>query len=367
MKQQYARRLEKIEEVLECWLPEIPGTNWINAVFPDIKKTDDAALLSLAAPPRDLLSRGGKRWRPLLMTLVCESLGGGEAALPLVPLVEFCHNASLIHDDIEDCSDERRGKPAVHLLYGEDTAINSGSFFYFLPLSCIDPWAAGLEKQGLAPNAALVYKNKIYEIWGEYMRKLHLGQAMDIYWHRNFSVIPDIEAYYSMCALKTGCLARLAAVLGVCAAEAAGMPQKVAANAAISFGGGAEKLGVGFQILDDVKNLDTGIPGKKRGDDIVEGKKSLPVLLYLNRYPEQRSLVARCFAAARASGVSAPETEELIGVLTRAGALDEARERGLALVDEARQVFAGPLQMEPQQKAVRQACELLAAFTDLIT
>jgi octaprenyl-diphosphate synthase len=384
MDQQYTRRLEKIEAALELWLPERGGAAWMEAIFPGLGKggehsIGEDSLRSLTAPLGDLLSRGGKRWRPLLMTLICESLGGGDAALPLAPLVEFCHNASLIHDDIEDNSDERRGKPAVHVLYGEDTAINSGSFLYFLPLSCVGPWAAELEKQGVAPNDAAVYKNKVYEIWGAYMRKLHLGQAMDIYWHRNFSVVPNIEEYYTMCALKTGCLARFAAVLGVCAAEAAGAPQKVAANAALSpgeappsrvaanmaiyLGEGAEKLGVGFQILDDVKNLTTGIPGKKRGDDIVEGKKSLPVLLYLNRYPEQAGLVSRCFAAARSGGASVPEVEELIGVLDAAGALDEAKKRGLALIAEARETFAVPYLADSQPEAAA----LLAGLAGLIS
>jgi octaprenyl-diphosphate synthase len=225
-----------------------------------------------------------------------------------------------------------------------------------------------------------MYKNKVYGIWGEYMRKLHLGQAMDIYWHRNFQVIPSLEEYYAMCALKTGCLARFAAVLGVCASEAAGaatqkvaanaalppgeaQPLQIAANMAVRLGEGAEKLGVGFQILDDVKNLTTGIPGKKRGDDIVEGKKSLPVLLYLNRYPERRDLVSRCFTAARSGGVSAPEVEELISTLAAAGVLDEAGERGRALIAEARQVFAAPLQTPPQPEAA----SLLAGLADLIS
>jgi octaprenyl-diphosphate synthase len=138
------------------------------------------------------------------MTLICEALGGGDAALPLVPLVELPHNASLIHDDIEDNSDERRGKPAVHLIYGTDTAINGGSFLYFLPLTCVDGWDA-------PPDL----KSRVYAAWGEHMRRLHLGQAMDIAWHQDFASRPSPDEYSLMCRLKTGALARLAAVLGV--------------------------------------------------------------------------------------------------------------------------------------------------------
>jgi octaprenyl-diphosphate synthase len=368
MDQEYIRRLEKIEAELTRWLPEnsgsaAAGAAWTEDVFPGLeKKVSDESLLALFAPVKDMLSRGGKRWRPLLMTLICESLGGGSAALPLAPLVEFCHNASLIHDDIEDDSDERRGKPAVHLVYGVDTAINSGCFLYFLPLCCIESWAAELAKSGLPVTAE--NKNRIYRLWAGYMRKLHMGQAMDINWHRNFSLVPSLDEYYTMCGLKTGCLARFAAALGVCAAHAAGAKIPAVDLLMEQLGEAAEKLGVGFQILDDVKNLTTGIPGKKRGDDVVEGKKSLPVLLYLHHYPEKRDLVYRCFSAARADK-AAPEVEELIHALEAADVLREAEEKGHAFIAQAREVFAAPQQagffMNEEGRA------LLVGFTRLIS
>jgi octaprenyl-diphosphate synthase len=331
------QRLEKLEAVLDAWLPQTPDSDWVSRVFPGLEDRVTAELLeSLILPCRDLLSRGGKRWRPLLTILICEALGGGDAALPLTPLAEFCHNASLIHDDIEDNSERRRGKPAVHLLYGTDTAINSGSFFYFLPLSCIDAWDASGES-----------KEQIRAVWGEYLRRLHLGQAMDIHWHRNFNSLPNIGEYYTMCGLKTGCMARLAAILGVLAAlptpRFAWSPIQQAAE---HLGQAAERLGVGFQILDDVKNLSAGLPGKKRGDDVVEGKKSLPVLLYLHGLEtpgktlnameagQRQALVSRCFNGAKKGGTEAPEVEELIAVLDKAGVLERARKQGLALIQE---------------------------------
>ncbi|MCL2042937.1 MAG: polyprenyl synthetase family protein [Treponema sp.] len=328
MDQQYTRRLEKIETVLNRWLPENPassnnnGIPWVSEVFPGLTGSLQPQLMKeLTAPCRDLLARGGKRWRPLLMTLVCEALGGGDASLPLAPLVELCHTASLIHDDIEDNADERRGKPAVHCMYGVDTAINSGSFLYFLPLACIDVWAESDYK----------LRAQAYSLWAAYIRKLHLGQAIDIFWHRNFDIIPSVEEYHIMCALKTGCLARFAAELGALAAGADQMQGLAEA---------AEKLGVGFQILDDVKNLTTGLPGKKRGDDVAEGKKSLPVLLFLHRWPEKQKMISRCFTAARSGGAGVPEAEELMQALLAAGVLGEAEERGRALIAEARTLFS---------------------------
>ncbi|GHV73508.1 polyprenyl synthetase [Spirochaetia bacterium] len=334
----YARRLEKIEAVLNAQLPEIPDRAWVTGNFPALPGAVPPELVkSLTLPGWDLIARGGKRWRPLLTTLVCESLGGDDGALALVPLVELPHNASLIHDDIEDNSDERRGKPAAHILYGTDTAINAGSFLYFLPLTCIEAWDAPPE-----------LKNGVYRLWGEHMRRLHLGQAMDISWHRDHASLPGLAEYDLMCRLKTGCLARFAAILGVYGAAAAGGIQTGEIETwAGTLGDAAEKLGVGFQILDDVKNLTTGIPGKKRGDDIVEGKKSLPVLLYLHglggAHKDAGEVVRRCFQAAAVSGVSAPEVEELIACLEASEALAEAGKRGLALIGEAREAFSGDL------------------------
>jgi octaprenyl-diphosphate synthase len=361
-----SQRLEKIEAVLDAWLPQTPGPDWAARVFPGLEGRVAAELLeSLILPCRDLLSRGGKRWRPLLMILVCEALGGEDAALPLTPLAEFCHNASLIHDDIEDNSGRRRGKPAVHLIYGTDAAINSGAFFYFLPLACVDAWEAPAER-----------KEQIRTVWGEYLRRLHLGQAMDIHWHRNFNSLPDIGEYYTMCGLKTGCMARLAAVLGVLAA----LPEPPFARPFIGrmveqLGLAAERLGVGFQILDDVKNLSTGLPGKEWGDDVVEGKKSLPVLFYLHGVngaeapggaldaPEaarRQALVNRCFSRARTGGAEVPEVKEFIKALESSGALEQARKRGLALIREGAEALTAPF---PLTEAGRR---LLGKFIDLI-
>jgi octaprenyl-diphosphate synthase len=326
MDKEYTQRLQKIEEELERWLPAFANgkdLDKMEMIFPGAaKKTNAESFEAVFSPIKDILSRGGKRWRPLLMTLVCETLGGGGSALPLVPLVEFCHNASLIHDDIEDNSDLRRGKPAVHHIYGVDTAINSGSFFYFLSLCCIE-------------SCAMENKDRIYRLWGEYMRKLHLGQAMDISWHQNIKLVPKTEDYYIMCGMKTGSLASLAAELGAYTAGAS-------KEAAQQLGKAAEKLGIGFQILDDVKNLSTGIPGKKRGDDIVEGKKSLPVLLFLHKNPEKQERIFHCFHEAKTKGIAAAEVEESIEFLSEAGVLNEAEEIAQSLIKEARDIFNSP-------------------------
>jgi octaprenyl-diphosphate synthase len=319
MDQEYIQRIQKIETELERWLPQKPDSDWAEKVFGDIgKKADIGFMETLLAPPRELLYRGGKRWRPLLMTLVCETLGGGDAAIPLSPIVEFSHNASLIHDDIEDESDERRGKPAIHKIFGTDIAINAGSFFYFLASACIESFAKN--------------KELIYKLWQDNMRRLHLGQSMDINWHRNISAVPSIDEYFLMCALKTGSLARLSTELGAHAADAS--PEAIRL-----LGCAADTMGIGFQILDDVKNLTTGVCGKKRGDDVVEGKKSLPVLLYLKKYPEKRERIFYFFHVAKTEGSSVPEVEEMIEILSSSGVFEEAEEQGKSFLKEAKKVF----------------------------
>jgi octaprenyl-diphosphate synthase len=353
MNPQYIERLEKIEAVIQKHLPEHLSADWMKLSFDDFTNIVPLDLAeTLTKPNWDLVTRGGKRWRPLLMTLVCEMLGGGDNAIPLTPLVEFPHNASLIHDDIEDSSDERRGLPAVHLLYGMDTAINAGTFLYFLPTRCIDLWNAPAEK-----------KLALYQTWSEYLRRLHLGQAMDISWHRNAEALPSIDEYLQMCKLKTGVLARMSAVCGV---HAAGNSVNLASEHDMCnyLGSAAENLGVGFQILDDVKNLTTGNPGKKRGDDIVEGKKSLPVLLYLHEHKDSRHQVYECFRAAKKDGISSPKVEELISLLDASGSIDQAKSRGLALIRESEEVLQGPILSRASKND--EAWKLLAGFTNLL-
>ncbi len=93
-----------------------------------------------------------------------------------------------------------------------------------------------------------------------------MGQGLDIQWHNNHECFPLVDEYLQMCRYKTGSLARMAAEIGVAAGGGSD-------DRALEMGCACEEMGVGFQILDDVVNLTTGNPGKKRGDDIVEGKK----------------------------------------------------------------------------------------------
>jgi len=339
MQTEYTRLLELIEEEIARALPGEPDAAWFGRFFGALPFSPSPIIArALNAPSRELIGRGGKRWRPLLLVLCAHAFGREDGALSLTPVVELAHNGSLIVDDIEDGSDLRRGGPAIHLMFGVDAAVNDGNLLYFLPLSLIDEFPA-------PPELRL----RLYQSYTAAMRRLHLGQTMDIQWHRSPEFLPPVEEYLSMCALKTGVLSRAAAELGALAAGAS-------PEASSALGRLFESLGVAFQILDDVKNLRTGNPGKRRGDDIVEGKKSLPVLLASAKDPRIGRELPRCFAAARKGGIDAPEVEEAIGMIARTGALEDSEAKARGLLSQVREGIVG---LVPSRESAE---ELLGIF-----
>ena len=303
-------RLAKIEEYLQTIFPK------------KMNMVKDQFLSQINAPALDLIARGGKRWRPLLMMLFYNLYRPDDDILPLTPLVELPHNGSLIIDDIEDSSDWRRGKPAVHLLYGTDLSINTGNFLYFLPLVCID-----------SCNFADDIKLAAYRCYRDSMLNLHIGQGLDILWHRDKDYIPSVDEYMTMCSFKTGELAQLAGYLGV---RAGGGSEETA----LAMGKACQQMGVGFQILDDVTNLTTGNPGKKRGDDIVEGKKSLPVIL-CSQMGGDMTRLKEILAYAGSHGIekAGDAVEEAIALIQATGAIGKAKEKALAILEESRKAI----------------------------
>lgn len=277
-------------------------------------------LNGIKTPAEDLVKRPGKLWRPLMMTLICEAYGGGDRALPLSPLIELAHTGTLIIDDIEDRSSYRRGEKAIHLKYGEATAVNTGNLLYFLPTVVID-------RSPLSDGE----KAAVYRFYTEEMRKLHFGQGLDIQWHDRWEPFPREEEYLQVCRFKTGSLARLGARIG---ALLAGQEEGVIEQC----GRLLEEIGVGFQIIDDTKNISLGNPGKQRGDDIIEGKKSLPVILFCHRYPEKIPRLKTLFSRSRSEEESSRQAviEETIALLHEGGSVREAEKIGNALLQRGK-------------------------------
>lgn len=325
MKNEFTEILENIETALRKSLPKKTNPEWQAGTFRNLLDcVTDEHIQNLIKPCRNLMDLGGKRWRPLLLVLcseLCREAGKNsplslEQTYSITPLIEFVHTASLIHDDIEDSAETRRGKPAAHISFGLDTALNAGSWLYFVAPETID-----------ALKTTVEFKNRLYALYTQELRRLHLGQAMDIYWHRNPNLFPSVNEYTQMVHLKTGTLASLAVQAGFLAGGAT-------KEEALSMGNIAAALGEGFQILDDVQNLTTGNPGKKRGDDIVEGKKSLPVLLHIQENPSDKKIIAGLFEKASKEGIDSPAVEQCIAVLEKNDAIQRAAKKGTETIEK---------------------------------
>ena len=324
MANEFTERLNNIEKAIQFALNSTITADWKKYSFGALPEAvKDEHLYKLIEPNENLICLGGKRWRPLLLVLCAELAQknnkgtlSSEQIYSLVPLVEFVHTASLIHDDIEDSADSRRGKPAAHITYGLDTALNAASWLYFEAPVCID-------RLCLPDSFAL----ELYRLYTNELRRLHLGQSMDIQWHRDKSCFPQIEEYEAMVKSKTGTLSALAAKTGILA----GGGDRTQAEAV---GNIAANIGIGFQIIDDVINLTTGNPGKKRGDDIVEGKKSLPVLLHIAAKPEDKAELSSLMDLAQKEGIDSAAVEKAITMLNTSDCIKKAAEEGRKLIQE---------------------------------
>ena len=214
---------------------------------------------------KDYPLRGGKRFRPALLLLCAEWFGASyEDALPSAVALELFHNFALIHDDIEDSSLFRRGKPTLHQLHGIPLAINAGDSLF------------GIVYEILMTNRERFGDQKaldIISLFNQVFRATFEGQAYDIGWVAN-NHFPTREEYFEMIRRKTGIYSgKGPCQLGSLIADA---PLDIFEKVG-DFG---EALGIGFQIRDDLLNLeeDAGESkeyGKERGGDIREGKRTL--------------------------------------------------------------------------------------------
>lgn len=207
---------------------------------------------------RHLVDSGGKRLRPSMLLLAAEAAGGEPASFaPAAVSIELIHNFTLIHDDIMDNADVRRGRPAVHKIWGVPGAILAGDTLYSKAFQVLGKTQAGPEQILGAMNVLSGTCTAICE-----------GQWLDMEFEKRAQVSEG--EYMEMIEKKTGVLYGAAASMG---ALLAGAGPKVV-SAMDEFG---KLTGMGFQLQDDIIDLTASkkVSGKRQGGDLIEGKKTL--------------------------------------------------------------------------------------------
>ncbi|MGD8806767.1 MAG: polyprenyl synthetase family protein [Chloroflexota bacterium] len=220
----------------------------------------------------------GKRVRPLLCLLVASSAGGDwQQAIPGGSAIELIHNFSLIHDDIQDASLTRRGRPTMWEIWGANQAINSGDAMFSLAHIAL----SRMLERGV-PAEVVVHGLRRLD---ETCLDLTMGQYLDMSFESKLEV--TVEEYLEMIQGKTAALLAYSAELG---ARVAQQPFEVVEHYAL-FG---RDLGLAFQVRDDILGIwgDESVIGKSSATDIATRKKSLPVLFGLERSNKLRQLYA---------------------------------------------------------------------------
>ena len=309
-----------------------------NLVAADLERVN-AAILSrtgsevtmIPEVANHLISSGGKRLRPIL-TLAMAKLAGypGDGHIKLAAAVEFMHTATLLHDDVVDESDMRRGRQAARMLWGNDASVLVGDFLLGQAFKMMVE-VASLKALDILSSAAAVIAE------GEVMQ---LGAA------KNTATTED--AYLAVIRAKTAELFAAACEVGP---ALAGRP-KDERSACRSFG---MNLGIAFQLVDDA--LDYGGKaaklGKNVGDDFREGKITLPVVLSFRRGSEsERAFWRRTLEEGEASDA---DLEQAIGLMTKHRALDATIERAShygAIARDALALFPASAMKEALEETV---------------
>ncbi len=239
------------------------------SVAPELEKVEKEIEKMLRGEPDEVygmlhpfIKRGGKRIRPALAILCFRAVGGkGDEVIAPSALIEMFHNFTLIHDDIEDDSQFRRGEPTLHRKYGIPMALNSGDALYTLIWEKLAYMDIECEKL-----------RKLERLFSSDFKKVVEGQGIELEWeHRKRFDISE-EQYFDMIGKKTAALMGLSCETGALLGNADEKKRK----ALRKFG---EEIGVAFQIQDDVLNVsgDFGKYQKEIGGDITEGKRTLMV------------------------------------------------------------------------------------------
>jgi geranylgeranyl diphosphate synthase type I len=284
----------------------------------------------------------GKRLRPVLCLAACRALGGNwRAALPVAAAVELVHNFSLIHDDIQDASVERRGRPTVWYLWGQPQAINVGDGMHALALSSL----LRLGDAGISHEKTV----RAATILGEASLKLCEGQYRDISYESELDI--KVKDYLSMISGKTAALFACSVEIGATIAS----NDEPSIARIRNFG---QALGMTFQMHDDVLGIwgDEKTTGKSGSSDIQMKKKTLPVVYALEKSTgEDRQRLQQIY---RKDTITPADEEEVTGILDSLQARSYAEGVSVRYYDQAVSEL-NALEVPEAQKAELKA---IAAF-----
>ncbi|HUD30450.1 MAG TPA: polyprenyl synthetase family protein [Novosphingobium sp.] len=291
-----------------------PGMNSVNAVILDRMQSEIPLIPALAG---HLISGGGKRMRPMLMVAAAELCGyQGTRHHKLAAAVEFLHTATLLHDDVVDGSDMRRGKAAANIVFGNPATVLVGDFLFTRAFEL------------MVEDGSL----KVLKIFSKASSIIAEGEVDQLTAQRRIET--SEEHYLQIIGSKTAALfAAATRIPAIVAEKSEGEEQALDA-----FG---RNLGIAFQLVDDAIDYDSesSESGKDKGDDFREGKMTLPVILaYARGNAEERKFWEDAIAGFRT------EDEDLahaVGLINRHGCVEATRERARHYAQRAIDAIAG--------------------------
>ena len=306
----------------------------LERVEKEISRESVASVDAITAIGQYLQEAGGKRLRPSLLLLSSKLIGdGGESAIRLGAVVEMIHAATLVHDDVIDAAETRRGRPSANVQWGNHTCVLGGDWLY------MQAFQMALRERNFHILDLLIGLTQMM-VEGELIQLERIGR------------IDVTEAdCMELVDRKTACLFSVCAKLGALTAGADSATEE-------RLGEYAWNLGMAFQLVDDVLDFTAREQtlGKPVGGDLREGKVTLPLVYALERTsPEERCAVERVLADRHYDNVP---FRQILALVERYHGIERVRERAQAFTDKARQLI-GEFPESPYQRALYGITELV--------
>ena len=304
----------------------------------DMKKVDDILINRLDTEvdlinqmSRYIITSGGKRLRPLLLLLCAKATGyEGKHHYPLAVVIELIHTATLLHDDVVDESNIRRGGDSANEIWGNAASVLVGDFLYSRAFEIM-----------VEPDSM-----QIMRILSKATNMIAEGEVMQLLNIRNIGI--SQSDYYGVIERKTACLFKAACQIGAILSNTSKSTVKALGDYGLH-------LGNAFQVIDDVLDYEssTEIIGKEVGDDLAEGKITLPMIYAL----EKTSGVKNKFLKTAIKNPETASINDIVSILTDIKAFEFTR---LIAENESNKALKS-LENIPKseyQKALSLLCEL---------